>query len=481
VGAANSDINAMPAFLQNAIYDSLLRPNPATGALEPSLAESYQVSNDGLQITFQLRRGVRWHTGEQLTAEDVVATLNAFSSSDFRGTAVTDFGTLQRVTAADDRTVQLSFREAYCPALTYIGTLKIVPRRVANSADFPRLKPENLVGTGPLKLQAANGDKYVLARNGEYFAGAPHIQTWTLQFYRDIATLRSAFNARQIDMMLGSPRDTALTRQLTVSDALLVPAAVPEIISLLFNTDHIALHDTRVRQALSYALDRTVLLNDLAGNAAPVDGIALPGYWAAPAALPRYALDLNRARALLAEAGWRDSGDGVLRKDNRPLSVELWTEADDPLLEPLAFRIREMYAALGLQVVLQLDDRPGWITHAFDHRFDLLLLSRKIPLDPDQRWYWQTDQNGKDSGCNFGSFSNAQVDALFRETLRAGGCAAAGRATLFGELERNLLADPPAAFLFAPKQYLVLQSRVLGPAPSSFAGAFWNLKDWAVK
>jgi peptide/nickel transport system substrate-binding protein len=318
-----------------------------------------------------------------------------------------------------------------------------------------------------------------LTRNPLYVSGPVPIETWTLKFYPDISALRAAFVAKQIDVMAAGPRDYAAVKNL--SGAALLSSPSPEFIGLLFNTDNVALNDVRVRQALSYALDRNVLLDDIEKQGVLIDATVLPGFWANTRQMSRFTFDVTRARQLLAEAGWRDPGDGVLRKDGRPLTLDLWTEADHPLLEPLAFRIREMYAALGIQVQLQLDDRPGWITHAFDHRFDLLLLSRKLPLDPDQRWYWQSDQNAKGSGFNFGSYASARTDALYRELQRVGSCDPAGRATMFNEVEQNLLVDSPAVFLFVPQKYLVLQGRVLGPAPSLFAGDFWNLQDWHVK
>ena len=121
------------------------------------------------------------------------------------------------------------------------------------------------------------------------------------------------------------------------------------------------------------------------------------------------------------------------------------------------------------------------ITHAFQHRFDLLLVARQVALDPDQRWYWQSDQNAKGSGFNFGSYSNPRLDALFKESLRVNACDSSGRATVFGEISRNLVIDPPAVFLFAPLRYLVTRDRVFNPAPSAYAGDFWNLHDWRVR
>src|ERR671923_1715016 len=81
IGNTNLELNGMPAIVQNAVFESLLQIDPFNGALKPGLAESYQVSNDATSITFSLRPGIKWHTGDALTAADVVASINAFSSS----------------------------------------------------------------------------------------------------------------------------------------------------------------------------------------------------------------------------------------------------------------------------------------------------------------------------------------------------------------------------------------------------------------
>jgi peptide/nickel transport system substrate-binding protein len=478
-GDPSLEVNAMPAFLQNAVFDSLFTVDPATGALKPGLADSFQVSSDATTMTFHLRPGVRWHNGDAFSADDVVATINAFSDPKFRGTPVTDFGPLASVKALDPQTVQLTFSQAYCPALTSIGTMSILPRAVVTSANFPLLTPAQMIGTGPLKFRALNQNTLTLDPNPDYYAGAPGIHAWTLQIFSDAAALRAAFTANQVDVMPAAPGEFGAIK--SIDGAKVFSTNAPELVELLFNSDTTTLNDARVRQALNYALDRNLLLNDIAGQGQWVDGSTLPGYWANGGGVPRYSFDPAQAKQILNDAGWIDSGDGVRRKNGKPMQIELWTEADNPILEPLAFRIRELYAALGIDVVLELDDRPGWVTRAFDHRFDLLLLARKLPLDPDQRWYWQSDQNAKGSGFNFGSYANPRVDAAFKSMASASSCDPAARAALFNEINRTLVTEAPAAFLFTPKQYLVARDRVVGPAPSTFAGDFWNIGAWRVK
>jgi peptide/nickel transport system substrate-binding protein len=479
VGSMNLAANAMPRFLQDALYDSLLEPDPATGALKPALAQSYEVSDDAMSITFHLRDGVKWHNGDPFTANDVQATIDAFNSPSFRGTPVTDYGPFLRATALDSLTVQILFTEPYCPALTYFGTMKIYPQSIAQSQGFPKLTVDKLIGTGPLKLVSRNEDHYELTRNDDYFNGPPPIESWTLRIFSDAKKLRAAFASNDIDVMTAETGEYNAIKN--AANAKLYPVDSSEVVMLMFNLEDSRLSDARVRQAMSYALDRKVLLNDLGGQGKLADASAVPGFWAYPSNAFAYSFDAAKAKQLLTDAGWRDTGDGVLKKNGRPLDVQLWSQADDPMLEPLALRLREMLAALGIQVQLELDDRNGWISHAFDHRFDLLLLSRTIPLDLDQRWYWQSNQNDKGNGFNFGSYASSRADAAMRDGVRVSGCSAAGRASQFAELNKQLANDVPATFLLAPKRFVVAGSRVLGIAPSAFAGDFWNLEQWRVR
>jgi len=479
VGAISLAANTLPQFLQDALYDSLLEPDPFNGALKPALAESYEVNSDSTQFIFHLRDGVHWHNGDTLNSDDVAATINAYNNPSFRGVNTTDLGPFVRASVRDPLTVQVLFSEAYCPALTYIGTMKIFPRAVAESKEFPRLTSEKLIGTGAFRFASRGEDRIELTRNDDYFRGAPPLEKVTLRMFADAKKLRAAFSAGEIDVMTSDAGTYASIKNLT--GAKIFPVDAPQIAMLLFNLEDARFADVRVRQALTYALNRKVFVDDAAGQAKLTDASLLPSFWAYPPNPISYSYDVNKAKQLLSDAGWRDAGDGTLKKNNRPLSLQLWTEADDPVLEPLAFRIREQYAALGAPTELALDDHSGWVTRAFQHRFDVLLLSRKIPLDLDQRWYWQTDQNAKGSGFNFGSYASARADALMRDAVRVSGCDAKGRGDLIAQMQRQLASDAPAAFLIAPKRFVVARERVLGIAPSPFAGDFWNLEQWRVR
>jgi peptide/nickel transport system substrate-binding protein len=506
IGQPSRQVTSLPPFIADALYDSLLRVDPADGSLRPGLAESYQVSDDALTFTFKMRPGVRWHDGQPLTAQDVVFTIQALSAPGLRmATPAADFGPISEVAAPDAQTVRVTFKEAYCPALTYIGTLKILPEHIfgspssaasdgagqndATSTSIPAgveqggitdLRDDQLVGTGPLVLKAWKADALTFTGNVNYWNGVPPIANWTYRLYDNAAGAQAAFKAGQVDLL--DLEGAAVPGFAEASGAKTKIHPLDQFYSLAINQEQAIFADPRVRQALALALDRPGLASDLFGsNAQILQTSLLPTFWASPMDLAQPSYDPSRARQLLADAGWSDTdGDGILDKNGKPLKVTLWAVADDPVDEPLAFAIHDMLTEVGFQVLMQLDDKDELLTRLFLQEFDLAVAPWNIPLDPDQHWYWQSTENTPGEGLNFTSFSSAQVDELLKQANAAPSCDATARRAIYQEAFRAISADIPMVFLFAPPAYLETRATVFGLAPSAFAGNYWNLNSWEV-
>jgi peptide/nickel transport system substrate-binding protein len=237
-----------------------------------------------------------------------------------------------------------------------------------------------------------------------------------------------------------------------------------------------------VRQALAAAVDRSRVANEFFGRDAQLlQTSVLPGFWAAPGDASQPAYDTARARQLLADAGWSDAdGDGIVEKDGAPLHLTLWAEADDPVAEPLAFSLREMLAQVGVSVTLQLDDHYDLLTRFFLHEFDLGIGRWNIPLDPDQHWYWQSNENTPGDGFNITSYANAQVDGWLQQANSAPNCDPSKRAAIYENVFSTVAQDAPQLFLFSPPTYLAARTRVSDLAPGPYAGDFGNLNQWQV-
>jgi peptide/nickel transport system substrate-binding protein len=472
------EITTLPHLLSDALYDSLAQVDPQTGVLLPGLAESWQWAGDARTLRFHLRGGIRWTDGVDFSARDVVFTIKALSDPTSRVAPTTDFGPLANVVADDNLTVTVTFDEGYCPAATNLGTLKILPEHLLKQADLRHLKPAQLVGTGPLKIQDWRADQVTLVRNRAYWNGAPHIEQWLYKIFPDNKSVTEALTNKQIDLAAFDAPNVP-----TLTGVNLYPRAASQFYGIAINQADARFADPRVRQALSLALDRQSLLDEvLSGRGTLLASPILPDYWASPQNFAPSAFDLPRAKQLLADAGWRDSDtDGILDKDGKPFELTLMSEADDPIREPLAFHARAMFAALGIKTALALDDRAGWLVRTFEHKFDLLVVAWNIPLDPNQAVLWSSTEDTPGAGFNFVSFKDPRVDELLVQGRQADACERNARAQIYRNLFTQLAQDAPYIFLFAPQHALAANPRVAGLAPSAFGGDFWNLNAWSVK
>lgn len=478
VGPLSREVTSLPRFVSDALYDSLLTVDPNDGALAPGLAESWEVSGDGRIFTFTLRDGVKWHDGKLMTADDVVFTLDRLSDPDTRLTPAADFGPSPQVTAPDARTVRVALKEAYCAALTYIGRVKVLPRHLLADKNLAELAPEDFVGTGPLVLKSWR-ESLSFASNTGYWSGAPAITNWTYKLFSNDAAARAAVANGEADVLASEGRLTGEE----LKSAAVQSYPLDEFYALAMNLSRAPFDDPAVRRAVAAALDRPALASQVVGAQAQLlETSLLPSFWGYPEGITQTAFDRAQARQRLADSGWRDTdGDGVVDKAGKPLEVTLWAIGDHPISEPLAERIREQLAAVGIRAILKLNDRVLFLTRVFLKEYNLAVVNLNIPLDPDQHYYWDSGEREPGFGLNVTDYTNPRVD----QTLKAGNaevrCDPRARAQAYDPVFRAINADVPLVFLFAPPGVVVTAPRVKGTNPSSFAGAFWNLNRWDVR
>lgn len=469
VGAPLREITTLPKFVSSALYDSLLKVDPQDGHLLPGLAERWQVSEDGKTFEFTLRRNVKWHDGVPLTADDVVFTLEALSDPDVRVIPAADFGAIQEISAPDGRTVRVTFSEPYCAALTYIGTMAILPKHRLQDKGLADVANEDLIGTGPLVLKAWTDDALTFRRNTNYWNGAPQIVDWTWRIFPTARAAAAAVSEGRADLLVS---DTPIEGKLNL------PLALNEFYALAFNTKRPPFDDVRVRRALSSALNRPEIAAAQAIQQFGIESSMLGQFWAA-SDVRQPEFDAAGARRALASAGWRDSdGDGILDKDGKPLEVSLWLQAEDPRSETTAQLIRAQLADVGVSVVLKLTDRTLFLTRVFLQEYDLALVHFNIPLDPDQRYFWDESEIEPGYGLNVTGYTNAGVQQALEAGNSAARCELRARMTAYGPLYEQIARDTPMLFLYAPTQVVNLDATIEGLAPSSFAGEFWNLNTW---
>jgi peptide/nickel transport system substrate-binding protein len=466
------------------VFGSLLVVDPWTGALLPNLARAWQVSADGLTITFDLRDDVLWHDGEPFAAEDVEFTFQAIANT---STGLStglgadsphrfDLALVEEFQASDTKTFLVKLSEPSCSALYDLGLLPIVPRHVLPQQAMA-------IGTGPFVFgEWLQDDHITLIRNTHYWRGASYLDAWTYRVLADAEQLLAELEAGHVDVAYIRPGDLARIEATGHFEIHRYPAAEGYFIA--FNNDHPVLGDERVRQALSYALDRERIVDQvlLSQGTLLATGL-LPGHWVLQGSTgPRlYDYDSGEAQRLLAEAGWSDSdGDGILDRDGEPFQLSLTTNAGNATREAIAILAGQYYRAIGVVAQVELVEWGNLLGRMFSHTFDAVVLSWPLELDPDQREFWHCEENALGSGFNFVSYCNPYLDDLLIEGAAMPNCDSEQRAEIYGEMASILAEDRPYDFLFAPDRLLAANQRVVGPDPSPFAGLYWNVMDWYV-
>jgi len=309
------------------VYEALVKLDNE-GNYQPSLAESWNVEEDARTWTFNLRSGVKFHNGNILCADDVVATMGrvldpaiggAFGT---QGVYLSYLGTAE-ITALDDQKVQIVTEKSMADLLDLLVAMPISPKSELNKL------PHEYVGSGPYKIVEQTGNKTILKAHDEYWGEAPT--------YREIDWIAESNSEKRIETLLSGQADiiSGISLQDTEQIEKNGEAAVHELKSglcviFMCNSQKGPCIDRRVRQALNYALDMDKIIKEIRNGAAtplngyltphhfgynpeipdgaatPLNGYLTPHHFGYNPEIPAYPYDPEKARSLLAEAGYSD-------------------------------------------------------------------------------------------------------------------------------------------------------------------------------
>jgi peptide/nickel transport system substrate-binding protein len=442
------------------IYEGLTRYRSGTLEVEPALATSWEISEDGTEYTFTLREGVSFHDGTPFNAEAVKFNFDRMldESHPFHDTGPFPlsffFGAVETTEVIDEMTVKFTLGDPYAPFLSnlaYPTGLMISPAAVqAHGADVGR----NPVGTGPFKfVEWRSNEAVVVERNADYWGEAAGTEAVVFRPITDANTRVAEMLAGGIDLMVEVP-PTSLG-QFQGDGFTVTEQAGPHLWFLILNAKEGPFADRKVRQAANYAINKEAIVNDvLEGTATVAAGPTPPAFaWAYNEALESYPYDPEKARALIAEAGAEgaeltfyvtEGGSGML--DPIPMGTAI--QAD---LEAVGFDVKietyEWNTFLG-EVNPGLEGKAdmaemAWMTNDPD---TLPYLALRSQAWPDQ------------GGFNSGYYANDKVDELLEAARTA--TDQDERARLYREMQSIVQEDAPWVFVANWKQNAVTSDRV---------------------
>lgn len=293
--------------LTNQIYDYLAIDNPddPSGDMLPRVAESWEVSDDGLCYTFHLRKGVKFHDGSELTAADVGFSLDLCAASEYQGAMVDGMDHWEIV---DEYTINVYTEGLYSPFLRSVVDVPLACKAYYESVDENTFAQQP-VGCGPYKFVSHNqGDSFVIEAFEDYYGGAPEIKKVTFKVIADAASMSIGLQAGQIDF---AEIDASVLSTLEASSAVdIVHADQTAFYFVAMNTEKEPFNNVKFRQAINYAIDREALVAAvLEGEGTVNSNLLTPDRQGYSDSQTKYTYDPDKAKALLAECGYADGYD----------------------------------------------------------------------------------------------------------------------------------------------------------------------------
>ncbi len=463
------------------VYDSLLKYDGDL-SLKGQLAESWQVSADGLTITFKLRHGVKWHDGAPCTAQDVLFSYQVMVDPKTPTAYSGDYLQVKQAEAPDDYTFRVTYPKPFAPALGSWAGLAILPRHLLAGQDLTKSPlARHPIGTGPYKFKEWRaGEKIALTYNPDYFEGRPYLNGYLYLVKPDTATMFLELKAGNLDRMgLNAIQYTRQTDYPKFNRMYNKFRYIPfSYIYLGYNLEDSRFADRRVRQALTYAINKKELIDGvLMGLGEEAYGPYKPGTWYYDAEVPKFSYDPEKAKALLAEAGWRPNSDGILVKDGRPFAFTILTNQGNDTRERTAVIIQDRLRAVGIVVKIRTVEWAAFLKEFIEKgNYEAVILGWNTGLDPDQYDIWHSSKT-KPGELNFIHYKNAEVDRLLDEGRHT--FDREKRRQAYFKLQEIIAEDQPYTFLFVPDALPAISKRFRGIKPAA-AGIDYNFIKWYV-
>lgn len=428
--------------------------------LQPALAESWSVSKDKKVWTFHLRANVRFHDGTLLTSGIMKACLTRLMQ---KGALLKNVP-IETIQAPDDKTLTITTRVPFAPLPAYLSkgeAAALAPSSFNAQGDV--VQP---VGTGFFKFESWKvKEEVVLSAYQHHWSGKiPKVGNVVCRCIPEALTRSAMLRSGELDIAQILPPD--LAKSMAHDPACkLQSLPITRCRLLNFNLNKGPLSDIRVRQAVNYAINRQDLIDFvLEGFGQPAKTI-FPElvFWSHHHA-EGYDFNVETARQLLAEAGWKDGdGDGIRENAGKPLSLKLVTYPNRAELPPLAEVIQSQLSHVGVKVelvVVQVDAADQMRNRG---DFDMFLVGRGLLFVPDPNEIFMTDywaENSSKGGWGPFHYHNANVDELLlaaRSEFNTD-----KRKAMYDRVQSLLLADAPSAYLNYYVNVDVLSSKVKG-------------------
>lgn len=379
------------------IFDTLTVVNQETGELDPMLAESWEQTSD-TSYQFKIRKGVKFHDGEEMNAEDVKFSLDRAIAS-AAVSYIVDF--IDTVTVVDDYTVDITLDAPYAPALRNLSVpfSAIVPKHIVEADEQGFI--QHPVGTGPYKfVEWKQGDSCTLERFDDYWNGPAETKNLIMKVIPEAAQRTIALETGEIDLAYDLlPNDLEKVRGNSALTLYEAPSLTCYYISMNMKKEPFT--NDKVREAINYAIDRQLIIDTIAcGSGEPADAIIAPavfGYFSPGA----YEYNPEKAKALLAEAGYPNG-----------FKTSLWVNDNQTRVE-VCQAIQAMLLDIGIDCSVEVMEFGTFISRSTAGEHDMGYFGWVTSTTDADYTYYSLEHSSQQGAAGNRTFVNdPEVDAL---------------------------------------------------------------------
>ena len=455
------------------LFDGLTA-HDANGQVVPGLAESWDYDENTFTYTFHIREGIRWHDGEDMTADDVKFTFEAIMNPENGSENAPNYEDVEEITVLDDHTVAFKLKETNAAFPEYM-TMAVLPKHLLEGEDMQESAFFRApVGTGPYKLESWDeGQSIVLTRNEDYYLGAPHIDTVIFKIVPDDNAQALQLSSGELDMALLDPKnaenfaesDTYTRYDMTTADYR----------GILFNFNNPYWTENRdIIPAICYGIDREAIINSVLLGQGMAAYSPLQRNIYNDEDVNHYDYDPEKAREILESVGCTLNNDGYYERNGEEIGFVISVMSGEQDRIDIAQAASQQLNEIGIRCTVDIPVQMDWENQM------ACLIGWGSPFDADDHTY---KVFGTGKGANYSSYSNEKVDealAKARSTFDTD-----KRRQYYAEFQEALAEDPAYAFICYIDANYVVNKKIHGITENTVlghhgVGIFWNIQDWTI-
>lgn len=444
---------------------------------EPGLATHWTWSADQTEVTFHLRNDAKWSDGQPVTTRDAMATFDLFRDPAVASSRASDFDNVASIEAVDEFTLRVKFGSASFENLFNLSK-SFLPAHVVGSLDPAEIRSwsynRNPLSYGPYALDrwSANNE-VVLTRNPHYFGSPAYLDQLVFKVVPDESTRLLQLELGEVDMVGQIPHQEISRLEESLPDVKLYTIAARRVGYLEYNVREAPLDDVRVRQAISYAIDRRAIVDGLMFGYGELLHTPVPSFLGRfhNGNVTKYERNEHRSRDLLAQAGWTDTDDdGVVDKDGQKLSVVIHTRTGDPVRENGVLIIQRNLADVGIEAAPRMMELGAVLAAVRKGDYQMYLGQFNARLSPDVSANFATG-----GSLNRGGYSNPKLDEVLNAARLAIDETQAVRN--WHESQAIIADDQPWSILWAKNSVVGIRKDIKNATPHALS-FYENIAQW---